>query len=429
LEPENNQQSTINNQPFDKLRASQFTIHNSQFTIHYSEIGAITPTADQFTTLTSIITKQKRGLIICGPRCPGGDFPSAVAALAKKCGYPIVADSISGLRFGAWIDNVPIISSYETFMQATPDAFAPDVVIRFGAVPISKWLNAYLDRIEPAHRIHLRHSGVWADDSHRTTWFLQVDETAVCRQLTAQLPRRANADWLSVIRETEDRTWERLSAMLKANWFDGAVVAEVVALLPDDVTLFMGNSSPIRHLDQYGRSRSTRIHAHANRGASGIDGNVSTALGITAVSHRPLVAILGDITFYHDMNGLLPIKLWNSQQSTINNQQSTEDGLRTTDNVTFIVINNNGGSIFNRLPIAQHDPPFTKLFRTPHGLTFEPVAALYGLMYAQVRTREKFTAVVNRAISDPAPYLIELITDNQHDENSRRLINEKTNNE
>ncbi|MCA9920838.1 MAG: hypothetical protein KC421_00630, partial [Anaerolineales bacterium] len=227
--------------------------------------------------------------------------------------------------------------------------------------------------------------------------------------------------------EIESRTWERLTAALNKHWFDGAAVADVVSLLPDDVTLFMGNSLSIRHLDQYGRSRPTRIHAHANRGASGIDGNISTALGITAATHRPLVAILGDITFYHDMNGLLPIKMWNNQQSTDNRQRTTDSGpipnpQSPIPNITFIVINNNGGGIFNRLPIAQYEPPFTKLFRTPHGLTFEPVAELYGLNYTQVTARDDFQTAVKHAIADPAPHLIELLTDPTHDEQTRRTI-------
>jgi 2-succinyl-5-enolpyruvyl-6-hydroxy-3-cyclohexene-1-carboxylate synthase len=395
-----------------------FTIHHSPFTIHHSARGTLTATTDQLIHFTHIITEHKHGLIICGPRCPGGEFPHAVAKLAQQCGYPMVADSISGLRFGAWVDDVPIISSYETFMQAEtaevfgkPRRFEPDVIIRFGAVPTSKWLNSYLDHITPAHRIHIRSNGVWADDSHRTTLFLQCDETAVCHQLTAQLKRRPKSDWEAAVRKTEDRTWERLSAALKENWFDGAAVAEVVSLLPNGVTLFTGNSSPIRHLDQYGRSCRTHIHAYANRGASGIDGNISTALGITAASKRPLIAILGDITFYHDMNGLL----------------ATSNLQLATCNITFIVINNNGGGIFNRLPIAQHDPPFTKLFRTPHGLTFAPVAELYGMKYAQVRKRDEFKKVVIDAMTDPAPHLIELITDHQHDEQTRRVINQIVN--
>ena len=422
-----------------RLATEKFPIHDSLFNIHYSETGVLTPSPDQLNTLKNIISDHPNGLIVCGPRCPGSEFPQAVATLSKQAGYPIIADPISGLRFGPWVDEATVVSSYETFMQSKNYnffgkncSFTPEVIIRFGAVPISKWLNSYLDQITPAHRIHIRSNGVWADDSHRTTWFLQVDETAVCQQLTAHLPERTSSAWENAVRDTETRSWERLTTALHDNWFDGAAVADVVSLLPDDVTLFMGNSLPIRHLDQYGRFRTKRIHAHANRGASGIDGNISTALGITAASKRPLVAILGDITFYHDMNGLLPIKMWNNQQSTDNGQRTTDSGSipnpqSPIPNLTFIVINNNGGGIFNRLPIAQHEPPFTKLFRTPHGLTFGPVAELYGLKYTQVTERDDFRAVVKTAVSDPKPHLIELITDSDHDEKTRREINKIVN--
>ncbi|MCA9920839.1 MAG: hypothetical protein KC421_00635, partial [Anaerolineales bacterium] len=159
---------------------------NSLFNIHYSELGKLLPSSEHLNKLKYIINNHPNGLIICGPRCPGDEFTQAVAQLSQKSGYPILADPISGLRFGPWVDETTIVSSYETFMQAKtlrvsgkPLGSEPQVIIRFGAVPISKWLNDYLDRITPAHRIHIRSNGVWADDSHRTTLFLQADETAV----------------------------------------------------------------------------------------------------------------------------------------------------------------------------------------------------------------------------------------------------------
>ncbi len=390
--------------------------------------GRIHPTPEQISHLSNLIRQHPRGLIVCGPRCPGGEFPEAVRQLSRVIGYPLLADPLSGLRFG-----VPeSIGGYDTFlMGAGPGWPEPQVIIRFGQVPTSKWLNEYLDKITPTHRVHIRENGVWADDSHRTTWFLQADEAVVCRELVGTLGTQGNSEeseQLAVSGEqsdihhspftihhspffrlpvstTERAHWQALHAALAESWFDGAAVAEVVAALPEGANLFMGNSLPIRHLDQFGAPTAKRFQVFGNRGASGIDGNVSSALGIAAAyPHTPLAAIIGDITFYHDLNGLLAVK-----QHQLNN-------------VTFILLNNNGGGIFRRLPIAKIEPPFTELFLTPHGLQFGPVVEMYGLKHEVVRGRDAFRTALQTSLTSAHPTVIELQTDSAEDLRLRQEV-------
>ena len=115
---------------------------------------------------------------MCGPRCPGGDFAEAVAALAERLAYPLLADPLSGVRFG-W----PQASgAYDTFLMQPPVA-PPDMVIRFGGVPTSKWLNQYLDSDAIQQVIHVSGSGQWADDAHRVSQFVQADEAAFCQAM------------------------------------------------------------------------------------------------------------------------------------------------------------------------------------------------------------------------------------------------------
>ncbi|MCP4421344.1 MAG: 2-succinyl-5-enolpyruvyl-6-hydroxy-3-cyclohexene-1-carboxylic-acid synthase [Chloroflexi bacterium] len=411
-----------------------FTIHNSQSTIHNFAHGKITPTAEQLDWLTAVIQQRPQGLIICGPRCPGGNFPAAVRALAQQTGYPILADAISGVRFSRAeftakntksakkksaksvksADNL-IISGYETFLQGDPGWPEPEIIIRFGAVPISKWLNAYLDKINPAIRIHIRENGVWADDSHRTSHFLQLNETAVCQQLVQKLAKRKNNEWITTVTQTDNSCWTHLQTALADKYFDGATVADIVELIPEGATLFMGNSSPIRHLDQYGRSQSKQITTHANRGASGIDGNLATALGMYAANSQPLVAVVGDITFFHDMNSLHLIK------SELQRHKDREGN----KNITIVLLHNNGGSIFNRLPIAQIEPPFTKLFLTPHDLDFEPACRMFGLDYIRADSREAFRTAFAASVQGNQPRVIAVHTNNQQDDVMRQEINQQ----
>ena len=387
-------------------------------------IGILTPLNEQLNWLTAVLTQHPRGLIICGPRCPGGDFPAVVTTLSKQTGYPLLADPLSGMRFfnrrvrgerrdfeegqqsvksANSVDSF-LISGYETFMQQNIGWPEPEVIVRFGQVPTSKWLNAYLDKINPAIRLHIRENGVWADDSQRTTHFWQLNETAVCQTLTTRLQNhQPDPAWQQTIRATEQATWDTLQAQLAQHWFDGAAIATLLEMLAEDANLLIGNSLPVRHLDQYGRSQPKTLHIFGNRGASGIDGNISTGLGVAQATGRPTFIVVGDVTALHDLNSLLLAQ--------------------HTPNATLIVINNNGGGIFRRLPISQHEPPFTDRFLTPHGRSFEHAAAMFELDYIRTENRESFIAAVETAVSNPAPRLIELLTDGAQDEQIRRQIN------
>ncbi len=339
--------------------------------------------------IASIFERHERGLIVCGPRCPGGAFGEMVSELSRRTGYPALVDGVSGVRFG----YPGVIGGYEAFLSGEHGFPPPEVVLRFGAVPTSKWLNQYLDAAAPPVVIHVRASGVWADDSHRVSHFVAADEIAFIHALLPRLTERQSA-WMQRFVEAETRVWAAVeSGVAGEPYFDGGAVYDVIDLLPDGASLFVGNSLPVRHLDQFGKPGVRRIHAFANRGASGIDGNISTALGIGAGRpDAPLTAIVGDITFYHDMNGLLAVR-------------------RCGVPATIVLLNNDGGGIFHRLPINRFDPEFTDYFVTPHGLDFAPAAKMYGLEYVQVRDREAFRSTFRASIDTRAATLIELRTD------------------
>ena len=366
-------------------------------------VGTLLPAREQIEQLTTLINQHERGIIVCGPRCPEDRFGTAVASLARACGYPIFADPISNVRFGEHTTEAVIVSGYETWLTAgrTPEWEAPDVVIRFGAVPTSKWLNDYLQQIDPAVRLHVRASGVWADDTHLTKEFWQVDEIALC-QLSQSLLARKPGAWIEQVRQWEHRNWERLAAVIPDESFDIPLFLEAFRQFPDKANIFVGNSLPIRHFDQFCRAQNKAWRVFANRGASGIDGVVSSALGMaTAEPDTPAFLLIGDISFFHDMNGLLLAK--------------------EAPNLTILLFNNDGGGIFNRLPIAQFERPFQKLFTTQHGLDYRHTAALYGLHYVRVET----VAGLSNALAHNSPdqaRLIELFSDNGRDETLRQAL-------
>lgn len=350
--------------------------------------------------LAALLERHERGVIVCGPRGPGGAFGDLVSELARRSGYPVLADGISGVRFG----YPAILGAYETFLFGAHTMPAPEIVVRFGAVPTSKWLNQYLDTAAPPVVIHVRADGAWADDSHRVSHFVAADECETIRALLEHLPPR-DTGWAQPFRDAEARAWTALEDALETGaYFDAAAVYDVIDLLPPGSSLFTGNSLPVRHLDQFGRPGTKPIHAFASRGASGIDGNLSTALGIGAGRpDAPLAAIVGDITFYHDMNGLLAVR-------------------RCDVPVTIVLLNNDGGGIFHRLPINQFEPEFTQYFLTPHGLEYEHAARLYGLEYTRVADRAAFRRAFSASITARAATIIELRTDARVDLERRSAV-------
>ena len=367
--------------------------------------GRLLATYDQLTTVASLAGRG--GLIVCGPGCPGGDFPATVAALAARLGWPILADPLSGLRHGAQVSGGLVLGSYPLWLPALGQRRPrPEAILRFGAVPTSASLSAWLEESAPPAHVHVRDDGLWADDLHLTHTFIQADPTLFCVRLAAMLDGAPVAEeWAAFFQQIEKTTWATVDqTLIGLPLFDGGAIARALATLPNGAVVFAGNSMPVRYVDAFDQPDTRPITLYGNRGASGIDGNVSTALGLAAATSRPVCAFLGDITFYHDMNGLLAAR---------------QHGL---SNVTFVVTNNDGGGIFRRLPIARHDPPFTDLFLTPHGLTFGHAAALYGLEYTAVRD----TAELDAALADDRPRtaarLIEVITDGAADYERHRAV-------
>ncbi|MDJ0756660.1 MAG: 2-succinyl-5-enolpyruvyl-6-hydroxy-3-cyclohexene-1-carboxylic-acid synthase [Ardenticatenaceae bacterium] len=382
------------------------------------------PSRSQIELLVHLINRHDRGLIVCGPNCPDGEFPSAVAQLARISGYPIAADPLSGLRFGPWVEDTPIFTGYETILAGgrQPDAEPPEIVIRFGAVPTSKWLNQYLDAISPKVRLHVRASGVWADDGHRTTDFWQVDETALCQFVSslvqttdyrpqtteghANLPHVSYHASTAKLLQDDLKSWEVIDSFLLEANFDAAMVYQLIEQLPDESNLMIGNSLPIRHVDQFARPSTKRLNLFGNRGASGIDGIVSTAVGIAkADPERLTVLLVGDVSFFHDQNGLLPA--------------------RDLPNFKIILLNNNSGSIFRRLPVSNLDPPFTALFLTPHDLNFQPIIEMHQLSYHQTADMTSFLTAIQKAFSTDGPAVVEYRSDGEQDEKMRQALVER----
>ena len=263
----------------------------------------------------------------------------------------------------------------------------------------------------------MRESGVWADDSHLTTHFWAVNEERLCQLTAEELAPKENNYAAKIYREWEAKGWEAVAQEIeqrRGEHFDVSYVADLLGLMAElstDSQLMIGNSLPVRHVDQFGRAFSGKrlIRPFGNRGASGIDGVVSTACGIASAEPAlPTILVIGDVSFFHDLNGLLLA--------------------RQFPNLTIVLFNNGGGHIFQRLPISRFDPSFTKLFLTPQEFDFSHAAAFHHLHFTRVNSREAFAEAFQTAAADEQVHLIEIVTDGARDEQMRKELVAKAKN-
>jgi 2-succinyl-5-enolpyruvyl-6-hydroxy-3-cyclohexene-1-carboxylate synthase len=352
--------------------------------------------------LATLLRGARRPLLVCGPQ-PDAALAAPLAALARALGAPLLADPLSQVRWGTH-DRSTVIDRYDAALRddATAGALAADLVLRVGGVPTSKPLLQYLAR-DPATRQVVVDAARWPDPSLLAADVVHADPRLLCVALLDDVASASGAGaadpcWLTTWRRVNDAAGAALVAHGTAleEAFEGRALAEIAALVPTGGTLFVSSSMPVRDLDAFAAGDGRELRVLANRGANGIDGVVSTALGTAAVARKgsgaPLVLVVGDLAFYHDMNGLLAAKLY-------------------ALDATIIVLNNDGGGIFSFLPQAAHPEHFEQLFGTPHGLEFAPVAALYGARYCRAETWDALRAGVTAGVAGRGVHIIEMRTD------------------
>lgn len=311
--------------------------------------------------LATMLSRVERGLIVAGP-LDDASLAEPLARLATALGFPILADPLSQVRHGAF-DHALVVDSYDAFLR--DERFAremePELVLRFGAMPTSKPLLLYLKAHPLAAQIVVDDAGGWNEPMLAAGQMIYADALLLVEGLLERFPESGRpAPWAMHWQETARATRTALVETLREldELFEGRVFDELATLLPAGATLFAGNSMPVRDCDTFLAGSRRPIRVLGNRGVNGIDGVVSTALGL-ATGGDPVVLVLGDISFYHDLNGLLAAKL---------------HGLK----LTIVVVNNDGGGIFSFLPQAAYPEHFEALFGTPHGLDFQPVVEMYG---------------------------------------------------
>ncbi|HEX5616337.1 MAG TPA: 2-succinyl-5-enolpyruvyl-6-hydroxy-3-cyclohexene-1-carboxylic-acid synthase [Acidimicrobiia bacterium] len=326
---------------------------------------------------TTVVREHPRGVLVLG--FGAAVDAGVVDAFTAATGWPVLADPVGNGRVGP-----AAISTYEALARSETVAAAhrPDAVLRIGAPLTSTATGAWLARA--AHHVLVDTDGVWIDPDRRATARVLAEPDALLGAIADRFgdlaPDPDRVAWRDSWRAAERVARAALDAALDADAapLEARVARDVAGALPDGSTLLVASSLPVRALEWSMRPREG-LRVLANRGANGIDGFTSTVIGAALASAgSPTVALVGDLCFLHDTNGLLGASA------------------RGVDAV-FVVVDNDGGGIFAMLPPAR-EPEFEDLFATPHGLDLVAVARAHGAHAQRVDRAPDVVAALTRAI-------------------------------
>ncbi|MGB2926175.1 MAG: 2-succinyl-5-enolpyruvyl-6-hydroxy-3-cyclohexene-1-carboxylic-acid synthase [Limnothrix sp.] len=315
--------------------------------------------------------KAATGIIIAGVDQPANPekYCQAIARLSNYLGYPVLAEALSPVRnYADYFSK--LITSYDFILrdQAKAEALKADVVIQIGALPTSKILRAWLQQSQPQTWI-LSARTENLDPLHNPTQQIQIE----IEQLLKLLPdtEAKSLNYASVWQIHDRQIKEAIACNFKeeSDFVEAKIAWHLSQHLPANSAIVFANSMTVRYAEFFWQTNHKKIQPYFNRGANGIDGTLSTALGI-AQNHSPCVLLTGDLALLHDTNGFLTLPQFQGS-------------------LTIVVVNNNGGGIFEMLAIAAEKDLFEEFFATPQTVDLEKLCAVYGVSYQNIATENE----------------------------------------
>jgi 2-succinyl-5-enolpyruvyl-6-hydroxy-3-cyclohexene-1-carboxylate synthase len=375
--------------------------------------------ADDAQALAVPVAHSRRGVVVAGRHERDAPLGEAAAAFCAAAGWPLLADPLSGARRGE-----AAVAHYDALLRERSFAadVRPDLILRVGDLPTSKPLRAWLAGLHDVPQAVIDPEGVWQDPDAALCRSFALEPAAALLQV-AQAPPASDSEWLQRWRSADELASEAILGTLAhgGGLSEPAVAAELGTLLPREATLFVASSMPVREIETFWPVRSDPPRVLCNRGANGIDGTVSSAFGSAAHGPGPVVLLIGDVALAHDIGGLLAAR-------------------RLELKLTIVLLDNEGGGIFDFLPIsraamaretepgsraggepdAQRDASagepaggdiYTRHIATPTGLDFAKAAALYDLGHKRAETTPAFREALESALAAPHSCIVEVKTE------------------
>jgi 2-succinyl-5-enolpyruvyl-6-hydroxy-3-cyclohexene-1-carboxylate synthase len=351
-------------------------------------------------TVVRIPAVSGRGLIVAGPAQPrnAGVYASRLSALAVRLGWPILADALSPARHHA-MQGVTRVAAYDAILRgdSATQTLKPDFVLCLESWPTSKTLRGWLE--ESGAEVLMVSSGERNPDPlHLRTRHLR----ASVEQLEADGPTADGgyaAAWLKA--ETEARASLEKRLMATNELFEPKASWLMARNLPAGTPVFAASSMPVRDVESVWPTTKVRHRLYFNRGANGIDGTLSTALGL-AHGGAPTVLLTGDLALLHDANGFLLRPKFRGS-------------------LTIVLINNHGGGIFEHLPVAQFEPVFEQFFATPQEADFAKLCAAHKVEHIPVKDWDQFTKLI-ATLPEAGLRVLEIRTERKRDAAMRKNL-------
>lgn len=348
----------------------------------------------------------RRGLIVAGK---GANH--SVVLLARALNWPVLADARSGLRK---LENSDVLVTHFDGVVRTSEFAArhqPEIIVRIGEPPASKVLTQWMSA-SGAVLWQVSDHAVVTDPDYSVAHHFVGDVGSWCETVATNVTS-IEPGWLAAWIGAQSAAHTAIARWCESHWSEptvARVVSEFVASSPVGMQFVVSSSMPIRDVEWFGAHTGDAC-VYSNRGANGIDGVVSTAVGVAVATQKPTVLFIGDVAMLHDVNGLIALPGRNID-------------------LRIVVVNNNGGSIFSFLPQAQvlSRDVFEKLYGTPHDVHFESLAYAYGLSFTRVTQAD----ALRTALQASGPCLIEVCTDRsvnvpQHDALQQHIVSAVSN--
>ncbi|WP_226035851.1 2-succinyl-5-enolpyruvyl-6-hydroxy-3-cyclohexene-1-carboxylic-acid synthase [Aquibacillus saliphilus] len=358
---------------------------------HYHAEGQRRLSGSQLDNIFSQLAELNKGIIVCGPQI-SNQLAEKIVELSKQWGLPVLADPLSQLRAGQH-DKDNIVESYDAILKSKRirDRFDPDFIIRFGAMPVSKPYLLFLKEKNNTPHFVIEQNEGYREPAGLPAQFLYTDPVLFCGDLISFGRLSFDQSWLDTwLTMNKVAKQYLLEETLEQGLTEGHVVKYLSEAVPDQSSIYVGNSMPIRDMDTFFMNTPKQLKLLGNRGANGIDGLTSSALGAAAHGEK-VTLLLGDLSFFHDFNGLLLAKQYKID-------------------LTVVLINNNGGGIFSFLPQAKQAKHFEVLFGTPMDIDFEHIISMYHGSYSKPKTWTDFQRVLSESHQQNGLSVIEVQT-------------------
>ena len=370
--------------------SSVFGFDNRNNLIHINSTIDIAHNNDSTKEINNLLERYERILILAGPQIDI-DEADTIRSFGEALQAPILADPLSNVR-GCNTSDV-VISTYDALLagQALWHELKPDCVIQFGQIVVSKRVQQMIASWTDVEYIEVNPTMDSMNPTAKTTMHVQASIDV----FTHLYGKNNNSDTYLNIWRCLDRVGKKQLSLAidEPHCFEGRTIRELQKQIPEDGQIFVANSMTIRDFDYFWFSGESKATLYGNRGVNGIDGTISTALGLAA-NGRPTYLVTGDLSLFHDLNGLAVAKTHNL-------------------NLTIILHNNDGGGIFEYLP-QKGTKHFDYLFSTSQGLDYSGAAKLYGCGYTKIASPDELRAVLAKVSSESGVHIIEIPTNREY---------------